>query len=71
MLLIAPGPELAIDGPGYDTMLLTQSVVIGAPLAINCRTSSAFPFRDASNNFFPKSATADDVAMTVESSEEL
>lgn len=36
-------------------MVLTQSVVKGAPLAISIRTSSSCPDRAASSSFFPKS----------------
>lgn len=36
-------------------MVLTQSVVKGAPLAISIRTSSSCPDRAASSSFLPKS----------------
>lgn len=49
------------DEGGQDTkcelnfMKLTQSVVNGAPEAINTLTSSAWPLRDASSSRFPRS----------------
>lgn len=36
---------------------LTQSVVKGAPLVINCFTTSACPLRDASSNLLPRSTS--------------